>query len=129
MLGCIDPVLTIAAASSLSRSPFLAPFAQRQEAAAAHAPFRGEMSDQLGLLRAFEGWSAAQRSQQGRSAARRYCEQHFLSAHGMEELAGVCVCVYIRGGGAGRSVHQGTSLQPHTYKATTPRTQGCKVTG
>ena len=41
----------------------------------------------------------------------------------------VCVCVYIRGGGAGRSVHQGTSLQPHTFKATTPRTQGCKVTG
>ena len=47
MLGCIDPVLTIAAASSLSRPPFLAPFDKRQEAAAAHAPFRGEMSDQL----------------------------------------------------------------------------------
>ena len=47
MLGCIDPVLTIAAASSLSRSPFLTPFAQRQEASAAHAPFRGEMSDQV----------------------------------------------------------------------------------
>ena len=61
MLGCIDPVLTIAAASSLSRPLFLAPFDKRQEAAAAHAPFRGEMSDQLGLLRAFEGWSAAQR--------------------------------------------------------------------
>ena len=88
MLGCIDPVLTIAAASSLSRPLFLAPFDKRQEAAAAHAPFRGEMSDQLGLLRAFEGWSAAQRAQ-GRAAARRYCEQHFLSAHGMEELAGL----------------------------------------
>ena len=47
MLGCIDPVLTIAAASSLSRPPFLTPFDKRQEANAAHAPFRGEMWDPL----------------------------------------------------------------------------------
>ena len=59
MLGCVDPVLTIAAAMSLQRSPFLSPFEQRKEAERARAPFLTEMSDQLGLLRAYEGWSAA----------------------------------------------------------------------
>ena len=88
MLGCVDPVLTIAAAMSLQRSPFLSPFEQRKEAERARAPFLTEMSDQLGLLRAYEGWSAALKGQ-GRGAARRFCEAHFLAAHGMEELHGM----------------------------------------
>ena len=52
LLGCIDPALTIAAAMSLSRSPFLTPSDKRQEANAARADFVRERSDHMALLRA-----------------------------------------------------------------------------
>jgi ATP-dependent RNA helicase DHX36 len=56
LLGCIDPALTIAAAMSLSRSPFLTPHERRQEAATARADFVRDRSDHLALLRAYEAW-------------------------------------------------------------------------
>lgn len=86
LLGCIDPALTIAAAMSLARSPFLSPFDRRREAEAARLPFTGEMSDQIALLRAYDGWQA-ERDARGAGGARRFADAHFLSGNGMEELA------------------------------------------
>lgn len=88
LLGCVDPVLTIAAAMSLSRPPFLSPMEQRSEANAARAHFCTEKSDQLALLRAYEGWSS-ELSSGGAGAARRFANAHFLSANGMDELHGL----------------------------------------
>jgi ATP-dependent RNA helicase DHX57 len=88
LLGCVDPVLTIAAAMSLSRPPFLSPMEQRAEANAARAYLCTEKSDQLALLRAYEGWSAALNAG-GAGAARRFANAHFLSVNGMDELHGI----------------------------------------
>ncbi|EOD16021.1 hypothetical protein EMIHUDRAFT_421878 [Emiliania huxleyi CCMP1516] len=85
LLGCIDPVLTIAAALSTRRSPFLTPFEQRQAADAARKPFTGEHSDHLAYLRAYEGWRGARRAGGG-GAGRRFCDEHFLSHVALEEL-------------------------------------------
>ena len=85
LLGCYEPALTLAAAMSLARSPFLSPMDKRQEAQAARAPFCKERSDHMALLRAYEGW-AAETAAAGGGAARRYAERHYLSANGMEEL-------------------------------------------
>lgn len=85
LLGCIDPALTIAAAMSLSRSPFVTPMDKRAEANEARAIFSREKSDQMALLRAYEAWEHC-RTFDGTGAARRFAEVHFLSANGMEEL-------------------------------------------
>ena len=85
LLGCVDPVLTIAAAISISRHPFLSPVEQRSEAQAARAHLRTEKSDHLALLRAYEGWSSELR-RGGAAAARRYANTLFLSVNGMDEL-------------------------------------------
>ena len=58
LLGCLEPALTIAAAMSLSRSPFLSPADRRAEAQQARSKFATERSDHMALLRAYEGWSA-----------------------------------------------------------------------
>ena len=87
LLGCLEPALTIAAAMSLSRSPFLSPMDRRQEAQQARKPFCTERSDHMALLRAYEGW-AGELHAGGGGAARRYAESHFLSYNGMEELNG-----------------------------------------
>ena len=88
LLGCYEPALTLAAAMSLARPPFLTPMDRRQEAHAARAGFCKERSDHVALLRAYEGW-AAEHAAGGGGAARRYAERHFLSANGMEELRGL----------------------------------------
>ena len=85
LLGCVDPALTIAATMSTDRSPFLSPFDQRQAADNAHKLFRTENSDQLALLRAYEGWRTV-RANEGVAAARRWSELKFISYSGMEEV-------------------------------------------
>ena len=88
LLGCVDPILTIAAAMALSRHPFLSPADRRQEANAARKHLCTEMSDQLALLRAYEGWEK-ERERGGAGAARAYCERLFLSNMGMEEWGAI----------------------------------------
>ena len=88
ILGCIEPALTMAAAMSLSRSPFLSPMERRQEAQQAHARFATERSDHMKILRAYEAWER-ERESEGVGRARRFAEANFLSANGMEELHGI----------------------------------------
>ena len=58
ILGCLDPVLTVAAAIS-SRSPFVSPLERREAADAAKRGFAREQSDHLAVLAAYQGWRDA----------------------------------------------------------------------
>ena len=58
ILGCLDPVLTLAAAIS-SRSPFVSPLERRDAADAAKRGFAREQSDHLAVLAAYQGWRDA----------------------------------------------------------------------
>jgi len=85
VLGCLDAVLTVAAAHS-RRSPWLnvAP-ERRAEAEQARRVFRndGALSDHLVLVAAFNAW-AARSSERERRA---FCEEHFLSHDGLRDMA------------------------------------------
>jgi len=58
ILGCLSPVLTVAATIS-SRSPFVSPLERREAADAAKRGFAREQSDHLAVLAAYEGWRDA----------------------------------------------------------------------
>ena len=68
ILGCLDPVLTVAAAIS-SRSPFVSPLERREAADAAKRGFAREQSDHLAVLAAYQGWRDARA--EGRCVVRR----------------------------------------------------------
>ena len=55
LLGCIDPVLTIAAVMS-AKSPFVMPFNERDAADAAKMSFMGGNSDLITVLNAYDSW-------------------------------------------------------------------------
>jgi HrpA-like RNA helicase len=100
MLGCIDPVLTIAAALSY-RSPFIAPFDKRREADESKRQFskevlalqasrgqvlgagRGQQSDHLTLLVAYNQWNALR----GMGKKYAFCHQRYLHAKTMDMIA------------------------------------------
>ena len=86
LLGCLDPVLTVAATMS-SRSPFLAPLEQRQAADEAKKQFvpKGERSDHLAVVCAYEAWVEARKG--GRGSEREFCWTHFLSGKSLEGIA------------------------------------------
>ena len=83
LLRCAEEVLTITAGMS-TRSPFLSPVDARNEADAAHKPFRERcaQSDHIMLLVAFEQWLNAG----GEGQRRVFAEQHFLSHQRMTEI-------------------------------------------
>ena len=58
ILGCLSPVLTVAATIS-SRSPFVSPLERRDAADAAKRGFAREQSDHLAVLAAYQGWRDA----------------------------------------------------------------------
>ena len=58
ILGCLDPVLTVAAAIS-SRSPFVSPLERREAADAAKRGFAREQSDHLAVMAAYQAWRDA----------------------------------------------------------------------
>ena len=81
LLGCIDPVLTIAAMLS-SKSPFVMPFNDREAADAAKLGFIGGHSDLVTMLNAYDGWRAiAGNGSNGptRRDEEQYCRSQFLS--------------------------------------------------
>ncbi|CAM9614623.1 unnamed protein product [Pylaiella littoralis] len=74
MLGCLDPVLTIAALLS-QRNPFVMPMSKKEQADAAKRRFaQGEPSDHLCLYNAYEAWRACPRRDQ-----QDFCHVNFLS--------------------------------------------------
>ena len=79
VLGCLDPVLTIAATMS-SRSPFLLPFDKRDQANRAKRSFSKprDKSDHILAVRAYDAWVQA-KSKGGRHE-RAFCQDNFLSS-------------------------------------------------
>ncbi|KAL4588057.1 hypothetical protein LXL04_000935 [Taraxacum kok-saghyz] len=75
IFNCLDPIMTVVAGLSV-RDPFLTPFDKKDLAESAKAQFSGgDNSDHLALLRAYDGWKAAERQQSGGE----YCWRNFLS--------------------------------------------------
>eukprot|EP00899_Mesostigma_viride_P000705 jgi/Mesvir1/10635/Mv09273-RA.1 len=85
---CLDPLLTVACASS-HRDPFVLPpphlRAQADGCRARLSYEYGGASDHLAVVAAYQGWEHARA--QGRES--RYCEQNFLSPATMSTLAGM----------------------------------------
>lgn len=87
LLGCVSPLLTVAAASC-TRDPFLCPASKREEADSARAQFAVDSSvasDQLTVARAYEEWEM--RSARGQAA--QFCDSNFLSMAGMKLISGM----------------------------------------
>ncbi|PIN04974.1 ATP-dependent RNA helicase A [Handroanthus impetiginosus] len=82
IFNCLDPILSIVAGLSV-RDPFLAPLDKKDLAEAAKAQFtRGDFSDHLTLVRAYEGWKLADKD----LAGYEYCWKNFLSAPSMKAI-------------------------------------------
>ena len=86
LMGCVEPVLTIAAAMS-TRSPFVAPLDKRDEADAVRKGVYGrEQSDLLASLRGYDAWEEA-RLGGGWAAARELARDHFMSLRALEGIS------------------------------------------
>lgn len=87
LLGCLEPLLTIAAAACF-RDPFVAPVNKRDEADRMRESFSvgsSYGSDQLALVNAFEQWFAACTRGEGNT----FCEENFLAPITMRLIAGM----------------------------------------
>ncbi|KAJ7543734.1 hypothetical protein O6H91_09G050600 [Diphasiastrum complanatum] len=87
LLGCLDPLLTIAAAACF-KDPFVVPISKRDEADKMRENFAinsAYASDHLVLVSAFEQWKKANLAGQGHS----FCERHFLAPMTMKLIAGM----------------------------------------
>ena len=82
-LGCVQPVITIAAALSL-QDPRERPADRQQAADEAQAVFRHPRSDFMSLLKLWDAYEEARRSR-SRKQLREWCERHFLSTPRMRE--------------------------------------------
>eukprot|EP00873_Tetraselmis_striata_P014025 jgi/Tetstr1/434289/TSEL_023396.t1 len=84
IMGCLDPVLTVAAAMS-SRSPFVAPLEKREEADLAKRSFADCNSDHLAVMQVYQEWLSARSA--GRGAERTFCRDSFVSGRALEEIS------------------------------------------
>jgi ATP-dependent RNA helicase DHX57 len=84
VLGCLAPVLTIAAVLG-GRSPFVAPLEKRDEADAAKRAFAEDQSDHLATLNAFDAWTDAKKL--GKAAEMAFTRENFLSFRALEGVA------------------------------------------
>lgn len=95
LFQCLDPVLTIAAGLSGTKSPFVAPMGKEAEARAAHAKFEVRQSDFLTLAHAFQAYRAVCRQPRGgRNDETKFCTQHFLGRVTLREMADL-KCQYL----------------------------------
>ncbi|XP_050379007.1 DExH-box ATP-dependent RNA helicase DExH3 [Argentina anserina] len=82
IFNCLDPIMTIVAGLSM-RDPFMMPYDKKDLAESAKAQFAGrDSSDHLALIRAYDGWKNAERSQAGYE----YCWRNFLSAQTLKAI-------------------------------------------
>lgn len=86
IFGCLDPVLTIAAALSV-KSPFVAPFDKREFADERKREFALAFSDHLTVLNAYNQWLIQRRGGMGQE--RRWLFENFLSGRTLAMLASV----------------------------------------
>ncbi|XP_051512420.1 ATP-dependent DNA/RNA helicase DHX36-like [Myxocyprinus asiaticus] len=84
LLGCLDPVLTIAASLSF-KDPFFIPLGKEKLADHKRKILsKHSRSDHLTIVNAFWGWEDAKR--QGSRYEREYCWENFLSASTLQML-------------------------------------------
>ncbi|XP_041797362.1 ATP-dependent DNA/RNA helicase DHX36 [Chelmon rostratus] len=84
LLGCLDPVLTIAASLSF-KDPFFIPLGKEKAADMRRKVLsRNSKSDHLTIVNAFQGWEEAK--QRGARYEREYCWDNFLSANTLQML-------------------------------------------
>ncbi|CAJ1065307.1 ATP-dependent DNA/RNA helicase DHX36 [Xyrichtys novacula] len=84
LLGCLDPVLTIAASLSF-KDPFFIPLGKEKMADMRRRHLsRNSKSDHLTIVNAFQGWEEAK--QHGGRCEREYCWDNFLSANTLQML-------------------------------------------
>ncbi|XP_068172651.1 ATP-dependent DNA/RNA helicase DHX36 [Antennarius striatus] len=84
LLGCLNPVLTIAASLSF-KDPFFIPLGKEKMADMRRkALSRNSKSDHLTIVNAFQGWEEAK--QCGARYERDYCWDNFLSANTLQML-------------------------------------------
>ncbi|KAJ7986937.1 hypothetical protein DPEC_G00333560 [Dallia pectoralis] len=76
ILGCLDPIATIAAAIS-EKSPFATPMNQKEQANLAKAAMAVANSDHLTIYNAYLGWKNVRC--EGYRAETAYCREHFLN--------------------------------------------------
>lgn len=87
---CLDMALTVAAILS-SKSPFVAPFGQRQQANTVRMGFRKGDSDLLTVYNAYLSWKRVCQSSTSGGAEFQYCRKNFLSPQtlaNIEDLKG-----------------------------------------
>ncbi|XP_078430848.1 DEA(D/H)-box RNA helicase family protein isoform X2 [Wolffia australiana] len=79
---CIDPILTIVSGLS-ARDPFLLPQEKKEIAGSAKSRFSAkDYSDHMALVRAYEGWKAAEREGSGYE----FCWRNFLSPQTLQAI-------------------------------------------
>ncbi|KAM3615872.1 uncharacterized protein V6R79_008865 [Siganus canaliculatus] len=84
LLGCLDPVLTIAASLSF-KDPFFIPLGKEKMADMRRKVLsRNSKSDHLTIVNAFQGWEEAKH--RGGRCEREYCWENFLSANTLQML-------------------------------------------
>uniref|UniRef100_A0A4W5P9X5 ATP-dependent DNA/RNA helicase DHX36 n=1 Tax=Hucho hucho TaxID=62062 RepID=A0A4W5P9X5_9TELE len=84
LLGCLDPVLTIAASLSF-KDPFFIPMGKEKMADFRRRTLsRDSKSDHLTIIYAFTGWEEAK--QRGYKFEREFCWDNFLSANTLQML-------------------------------------------
>ncbi|KAG2264604.1 hypothetical protein Bca52824_071683 [Brassica carinata] len=81
ILGCLDPILTVAAGLSV-RDPFLTPLDKKDLAEAAKSQFSRDHSDHLALVRAYERYKRAEEE----AGVYDYCWKNFLSIQSMRAI-------------------------------------------
>uniref|UniRef100_A0A8C4F1E8 ATP-dependent RNA helicase DHX29 n=1 Tax=Dicentrarchus labrax TaxID=13489 RepID=A0A8C4F1E8_DICLA len=76
ILGCLEPIATIAAAIT-EKSPFSTPMNRKEEANLAKAALAVANSDHLTIYNAYIGWKKSQT--EGQRVEMAYCRKHFLN--------------------------------------------------
>ncbi|XP_067430535.1 ATP-dependent RNA helicase DHX29 [Thunnus thynnus] len=76
ILGCLEPIATIAAAIT-EKSPFSTPMNRKEEANLAKAALALANSDHLTIYNAYLGWKNSQN--EGQRAEMSFCRKHFLN--------------------------------------------------
>lgn len=87
---CLDMAITVAAILS-SKSPFVAPFGQRNQADTIRRAFRKGDSDLLTVYNAYTAWKRVCQSATGGGAEFQFCRKNFLSPQtlaNIEDLKG-----------------------------------------
>ncbi|XP_042364851.1 ATP-dependent RNA helicase DHX29 [Plectropomus leopardus] len=86
ILGCLEPIATIAAAIS-EKSPFSTPMNRKEEANLAKSALALANSDHLTIYNAYLGWKNSQT--EGQRAEMAFCRKHFLNRTALITIEGV----------------------------------------